>query len=229
MKQSNLTGDLGCLIIRVMIGVVFIFHGSQKLFGWFEGPGLMEFAKGLEGLQIPYPAYACVLASGAELVGGLALITGLGMRLMIVPMIFTMGVACYSAHAHTFSMHQGGIEFPLTLGVVMIGLLLIGPGRFRLPDFTAWAGRAELPEIGGASDQRRGRSRGHEQPVGQQHGMQQAGQTIGQNLGRSVREMAGDTVAAGAAALSQTAQGAPRRAPKRKNNRQPIGQIATEG
>ena len=120
MKRNNLTGDLGCLIIRLMIGAVFVFHGSQKLFGWFEGPGLVEFAKGLESMKIPYPAYAAVLAAGAEMLGGLALITGLGMRLMVVPMVVTMGVACYTAHAHTFSMHKGGMEYPLTLGVVMI-------------------------------------------------------------------------------------------------------------
>ena len=154
MKRNNLTVDLGCLIIRLMIGAVFVFHGSQKLFGWFEGPGLMNFAKGLESMEIPYPAYAAVLAAGAEMLGGIALITGLGMRFMVVPMIFTMGVACYT-HAHTFSMLKGGMEYPLTLGVVMIGLLLMGPGRFRIPDFTAWVGKTELPEIVGTTEQRR--------------------------------------------------------------------------
>ena len=135
MKHDNLLSDLGCLIIRLMVGAVFVFHGGQKLFGFFEGSGLVGFAKYLEMIDVPYPAYACVLAGAAEFLGGVALITGIGMRIMIVPMVFTMGVAVYMAHAHTFSIEKNGVEYPLTLGVIMIGLLMMGPGRFRVPDF----------------------------------------------------------------------------------------------
>lgn len=148
MKQDNLLQDLGCLFIRVMIGVVFVFHGGQKLFGFFDGAGLVGFAKYLETtIQVPYPAYAAVLAGGAEFLGGLALITGVGMRIMIIPLVVTMGVASYMGHAHTFSMQQNGMEYPLTLGVVLIGLLMMGPGRFRVPDFLSGSGSGTLPEI----------------------------------------------------------------------------------
>ena len=153
MKKVNFLNDLGILLIRLVLGVVFVFHGSQKMFGLFEGSGIVGFAKYLESIGVDYPAYAAVLAGGAEFVGGLALITGLGMRMMTVPLMITMVIAGYLAHARTFALQQNGIEFPLTLGVVLAGLLFMGPGRFRVPDFTTMLGNAELPEIGGARSQ----------------------------------------------------------------------------
>ncbi len=131
-KKVNWLGDFGLLVIRLMLGVVFIFHGSQKLFGLFDGPGLPGFAKNLDSLGLPYPAFGAVLASSAEFLGGLALITGFGMRTMTIPLITAMGVACWYAHNHSFSIQQQGMEYPLTLGVVLFGMLCAGPGRFAL-------------------------------------------------------------------------------------------------
>lgn len=38
--------DFGLLIIRLIIGITFMGHGAQKLFGWFGGYGLKEQAAG---------------------------------------------------------------------------------------------------------------------------------------------------------------------------------------
>lgn len=124
--------DAGLLLIRLMVGVVFIFHGSQKLFGVFGGPGLQGFSGFLETLKVPFPYLSAVLAGCAEFFGGLALFTGVGLRLLAVPLAFTMLVASFTAHAGKFSLQEGGMEYSLTLCVVVIGLALTGSGRWTL-------------------------------------------------------------------------------------------------
>lgn len=44
--------DLGLLLIRLMIGFVFIFYGTQKLFGWFGGYGIKGTGGWLESTGI---------------------------------------------------------------------------------------------------------------------------------------------------------------------------------
>lgn len=123
--------DEGLLVIRLMLAVVFVFHGAQKLFGAFGGPGLEGFAGYLGSLGVPLPGPSAFLAGAAELFGGLALATGVGLRLLALPLAFTMLVAATTAHSG-FDATQGGGEYALTLGAVVIGLALTGPGKYSL-------------------------------------------------------------------------------------------------
>jgi putative oxidoreductase len=130
--QSRLA-DFGLLMIRLILAAVFIYHGGQKLFGWFGGHGLQGFAGNLEGLHIPYPMVAAVLSGGTEFLGGVILLLGTGTRLAAVPMAFNMAVACATVHlAKGFAAQNGGMEYPLTLGVVLLALVLLGPGRITV-------------------------------------------------------------------------------------------------
>lgn len=137
--------DWGLLIIRLMLGSVFIFHGAQKLFGLWDGPGLVGFAMYLESLLVPYPPAAAVMAGAAELLGGVALVTGIWMRWATLPLISTMGVAIVMVHARTMSMQQNGFEYPLTLAVVLCGLACTGPGRI-------WLNFSALPSLSRKKD-----------------------------------------------------------------------------
>ena len=136
--------DFGLLVIRLMLGSVFIFHGAQKLFGIWDGAGLGGFATWLETINMPYPPYAAVLAGGAEFLGGVALVSGIWMRTATLPLIATMAVAITFVHAHTMSAQENGIEYPLTLAVVLLGLACTGPGRF-------WFNLDALPKRSGKS------------------------------------------------------------------------------
>ena len=138
MRSTTLPHDLGLLVIRVMIGVVFVFHGAQKVFGLFGGYGLEGTAGFMESLGLPLPYASAVLAGGTELVGGLALITGFGQRLISIPLTFTMLVAAFTAHSG-FNGQTGGMEYPLTLALVTAGLGLTGAGSLalRLPSRTS--------------------------------------------------------------------------------------------
>ena len=136
--------DLGLLVLRSMIGVVFFFHGAQKLFGWFGGYGLSATADWMGSVGIPLPVLSASLAGSVELLGGIALITGLFQRALAVPLTFTMLVA---ASTHTgFSAQSGGMEYPLTLAFAAAALALTGPGRFalRLPAQASHEPRQEL-------------------------------------------------------------------------------------
>ena len=125
--------DLGLFLIRLAVAVVFIFHGAQKLFGWFGGPGLEKTAGFFEQGGSPLPQVSAVLAGAAEFVGGLSMLLGIAMRILILPTIFTMLVAIFHVHWDKgYSLEHGGYEFPLTLALVMLGLVFTGPGHFAL-------------------------------------------------------------------------------------------------
>jgi putative oxidoreductase len=123
--------DLGLLAMRIMLAVVFAFHGSQKLFSWFGGHGIEGTAGLFEKIGIPLPTVSVIMAGGTELFAGLALGLGLMTRLSGAGLFFTMMVAAFSAHSG-FSAQAGGMEYPLVLGVFAAGLALTGPGRFSL-------------------------------------------------------------------------------------------------
>jgi putative oxidoreductase len=138
--------DIGLLMIRAMVGFVFVFHGGQKLFGWWEGAGMEGFISGLEKMQVPSPMIAAWLAALAEFGGGLALIAGLGTRIAAVPLVFTMAVAAFKAHAGKFSAQVGGMEYPLTLGIVSLGILFTGPGRISVDQFIRSCCFRQIPD-----------------------------------------------------------------------------------
>lgn len=124
--------DVGLFLIRLLPGIVFVFHGSQKLFGWFGGSGMTKFAEFLAGQGVPSPAVAATIAALVEFLGGLALITGVGMRAMSLLLFLNMAVASLLVHRHAFSAQHGGMEYPLTLAFIALGLAIAGPGSLTL-------------------------------------------------------------------------------------------------
>lgn len=137
--NTRLRSDLSLLALRLMAGSVFVFHGSQKLLGLFGGHGIAGTAGWMESLGIPFPTLSATLAGGTELVGGLALLTGLFARAASVPLVFTMLVGALTAHSG-FDASQGGMEFPLVMATIALALGLAGPGRLSVG-----AGRVDVP------------------------------------------------------------------------------------
>jgi putative oxidoreductase len=132
-SKTPWTMDAGLFLIRVMVGVVFMFHGSQKLFGMFGGGGLEATAGFMGQLGLPMPGMmSAVLAGGAEFFGGLAFVVGFGTRLAAVPLVITMLVASFMVHGKAFSLQNGGMEYALTLAIISLGLGFAGSGRWAL-------------------------------------------------------------------------------------------------
>ncbi len=124
--------DVGLLLIRLLPGVVFVFHGSQKVFGAFGGGGMEGFTGFLASMNVPAPALNAWAAALTELVGGAALIVGLATRIVGVPLTVTMLVASFMVHGGAFSAQDNGMEYPLTLAFIAAGLVFTGAGRISV-------------------------------------------------------------------------------------------------
>lgn len=84
------------LLLRLYLAPVMIQAGWNKLVGfdntvaWFGNPDW--------GLGLPFPALLAALAAGTEFLGGIALVVGLGTRLVAIPLMFTMVIAMTAVH-----------------------------------------------------------------------------------------------------------------------------------
>lgn len=123
----------GLLIIRLMFGLTFATHGSQKLFGWFGGGGLAGTAKGFAALGIT-PGYPMALLAGVgEVVGGLLLAAGVLTPVAAFLIVASMLVAIVKVTGPKgFFITKNGMEYTLSILVVAVGVYLIGPGDFTL-------------------------------------------------------------------------------------------------
>ncbi|RMV65269.1 putative membrane protein, DoxX superfamily [Pseudomonas syringae pv. pisi] len=121
----------GLTVLRVIVGIAFIAHGSQKLFGAFGGYGLEGTAQYMESLGLT-PGYLMALMSGsAEFFGGLGLLLGLLARPAAVVVILLLLVA--TVHIHNgFFMANNGYEYALALLGGAVAVLIEGAGKLSL-------------------------------------------------------------------------------------------------
>src|SRR5688572_29727290 len=131
-RWNNRLADTGLFLIRAVLATVFLYHGSQKLFGWFGGYGINGTAGWMASVGIPFPTLSTILAGSTEFFGAIILLAGPGTRLASLGMAFTMAVAIATSHLGAFDARQGGMEYPLTLGAVLVALALLGPGRLTI-------------------------------------------------------------------------------------------------
>lgn len=118
----------GITLLRVIVGVVFIMHGGQKLFVW----GLSGVAGAFGQMGLPAPTLMAVLATAAEFLGGILLVVGLLTRLAALPLAVTMLVALFVAHLSGGFFAPDGFEYVLVLFVASISLALLGPGALAV-------------------------------------------------------------------------------------------------
>jgi putative oxidoreductase len=123
----------GLLLLRLVVGGIFIGHGTQKLFGWFGGAGPEGTAGMVEGLGYRSARTMALLAGAAEAVGGLLLVLGLLTPFGCVAVIAMMTNAILAVHVRKgFWNTAGGVEFPLTLLAAAACLGFTGPGKISL-------------------------------------------------------------------------------------------------
>ncbi|WKA58534.1 DoxX family protein [Planococcus shenhongbingii] len=125
--------DIGLLIIRVVIGLLFAAHGAQKLFGWFGGHGLAGTAGWMESLGLK-PGKTMALTAGlSELIGGLLLVIGFLTPLAALLIAGTMVMAIVKVHLpNGLWSTANGYEYNLVILAVVIGLALTGAGQYAL-------------------------------------------------------------------------------------------------
>jgi putative oxidoreductase len=122
--------DWGLLVLRLVLGITFMLHGAQKLFGMFGGPGIGGFAESVARLGLPGPpALWAYLAAGSEFFGGLAVLLGVLTEFGAAAIAATMIVAIWKVHGpNGFFSTQRGYEYNLMILAVCAALILAGPG-----------------------------------------------------------------------------------------------------
>jgi putative oxidoreductase len=123
MRSSLAT--IGLTVLRIVLGVVFMAHGLQKV-----GQGMPAVADGFAGMGIPLAEVAAPMVAGLEVVGGLALVLGVLTRVVGVLLAVDMVVAMVLVHGSAgFFAADGGFEYVLLLAVAAVAVALTGPGR----------------------------------------------------------------------------------------------------
>lgn len=132
--NNSFAVSLGLLLIRIALAWVFIYHGSQKVFGAFGGHGIDGLAQMLAQQKLPLLppiAWAWTAALG-ELLGGVFVGIGLLSRLASIPLIVTMIVAIATVHGKNGFGGQGGYEYNVVLLSMAGAIFLAGPGLLSL-------------------------------------------------------------------------------------------------
>lgn len=119
----------GRLLLRLVIGGIFIGHGLQKLTGAFDGPGLEGTEKMMAKTRMHPTRPNALAAALAETVGGAAIVAGAGMPAATAAVTAAMATAVRKVHLRNgFWNSNGGYEFNLALVASATALTIDGPG-----------------------------------------------------------------------------------------------------
>jgi len=120
------------LVIRLALGVVFIAHGSQKVFGAFGGHGMDGTIGMVRSLGFPLPVMFAWFAALAEFLGGIGVFVGLLTRFAAAGIAITMVVAITRVHLKGGFFAPRGFEYPLVLLAMALSLIFSGAGKISL-------------------------------------------------------------------------------------------------
>ena len=127
---KNSINQWSLTLLRLVLGVVFIYHGYLKLFvpGGFTGTAQFFISIGL-----PLPLYSALVASVVEFAGGLFLILGVATKWSSFVLMLEMLVAFFVVHLKNgLLVSKGGYEFVLVLIAGLIVVFSSGGGRLSL-------------------------------------------------------------------------------------------------
>lgn len=118
-------GPYAGFFLRLAIGVVFVYHGYQKVFGGTSfgtawNPGDMS-------------VIVQALVAWGELLCGLAILVGFKTKIASLGIIIIMAGAIFLVHGKNgFNMMNGGFEYNYVLILASLALAGIGPGPFAI-------------------------------------------------------------------------------------------------
>ena len=168
--------ELGLLVLRVVVGAMFIGHGSQKLFGLFGGHGLSGTADFFDQIGLRPSRVHAVFAGVAETTGGLLLALGLLTPLATVLLTAVMTAAILTVHLRNgLWVTANGYEYNLVMIAAVFALAAVGAGDWSLDNAlgldvagTGWAlGALGLGLLGGIGAALSSRFQRTEQPTAQ--------------------------------------------------------------
>lgn len=141
--------EFGLLLLRVVVGALFVGHGTQKLFGWFGGGGIEATAGMFSSLGYADPREKAWLAGVAEAGAGALLVLGWMTPLAAAAVIGVMVNAAVAAHRPNGPWASaGGYEYNLVLATVATTLAFAGPGMLAMDSALGWGLAGPLWGIG---------------------------------------------------------------------------------
>ncbi|WP_438446997.1 DoxX family protein [Gorillibacterium sp. sgz5001074] len=125
--------DWGLLLVRAVIGLLFVGHGAQKLFGWFGGYGPKGTGGWMESIGVKPGVLMAVLVGLMELVGGALFALGLFTPIAAVLIALTMIGAIATVHGRNgVWATANGYEYHLVLIAAAVAVALTGAGELSL-------------------------------------------------------------------------------------------------
>jgi len=134
---------LGLLLLRIALGVIFVYHGYPKLFGHTRD-AMQSFA------HMGLPGYFVYIAGVIEFFGGLMLIAGLFTRIAGLLLAGEMAVGLWTVHNIISNpMAVGNYELPLVLAVSTFALATVGAGLISFDQALFHEGRPSSRKVKG--------------------------------------------------------------------------------
>lgn len=132
-KITKTNGNTGIGLARIVVGIVFMMHGSQKLFGLFGGGGIEGTAGYMASLGLEPSELMAFLAGAGEFFGGLLLLLGLFARVGGFLTACVSLVALFTVHiSNGFFMSNNGFEYILVLLAVSVSVIVNGAGAYSV-------------------------------------------------------------------------------------------------
>ena len=129
-------------VLRVLLGALFIVHGSGKLAAAIQDPSIPGFTKLVGAIGFHPGLFWAWTVTLVEFAGGICLCVGLVTRVAAALITVEMIVAGLTVNlARGFYWTKGGVEVPLIFAVLGAILALAGPGAASLDGFI-WGGRS---------------------------------------------------------------------------------------
>jgi putative oxidoreductase len=127
--------EAATLFARAVLGWVFLYHGGQKLFGWFKGGGLSGTGQYFDSVGVKPGELMALLAGLTEFVGAILILLGLLTRiaasLLAVEMLIVL-VKVNWVNGLIAEKAAGGFEINLALAALGVALAVLGAGRISL-------------------------------------------------------------------------------------------------
>jgi putative oxidoreductase len=124
------TVALATLLLRLAAGAIFVAQGSRKLLAPAGAPhGRAALAATIARQGWPQPARLAIIVAATELVGGGALLLGLGSRLVALPLGVVLLAAIDAKRRDGF---LGGWDWPLSVLAIDLAILALGSGPWSV-------------------------------------------------------------------------------------------------
>jgi len=128
--------DVALIAVRIALVWIFFYHGSKRLFGWFDGPGIHGSAQFFDQTAHLHPAtFFAVLGGIIEFGGAIALAVGLVSRIAGAGIFVDMMMAIVTvtwANGINATGTKSGYELNIALGVLGLVIAIFGAGRISL-------------------------------------------------------------------------------------------------